>query len=224
MRLFFARVALACVAASSMGLPFSQTFADQTLPGADQQDQAGPRASAAKRGQYSVDRWDYGLDVKLTDLFQRKATDVNAPTVILSAQWNYRVWPMTFIGLQASGTPQSHADKIDGVKRSFTAYYGGLNISQNIVETPSFRLAAALALGRGIVFVRISPDVSDAVVGSARYNVVEPSVFATFLRYNGLDIGAVGSYRLASLIETSELVEAKDLTSMAFGVTFRTAI
>jgi hypothetical protein len=170
-------------------------------------------------------RWDNGLDVKLTDAWERRASDVEAPTVVLSAQWNYKFITDTYVGLVVSGFPQSMRieTEVEDVDASVTGYWGGLNLGQGLYESWPFRVVLTVAAGQGFAYVRVKLPDEDAKADAAKFDFYEPGLFATFFAWRGLEFGVAASYRKVAMKDEAEgAPEDDDLTSVAYGLTFRT--
>lgn len=180
-----------------------------------------PMHFSTRGGQEIVPRWEDGLDAKLTGLFNRSA-NLTSPTIILSAQWNYRFPSDTYVGFTASAMPQANTDTTStGIQRSFTTYYGGLNLAQGLFESGAFRIVATIAGGMGIVYERETYGDGTQDIGNTRYNFLEPGAFITFFNWEGLDIGGVATYRIAKL-QSHDRASDADLSSATVGLTFRT--
>jgi len=169
------------------------------------------------------ERWDNALDVEFTDLFHAKAANVTAPTLMLTAEWNYLFRTATYIGLTLSGLPQTLKEDRDGITNTYSTYYGGLRVGQWLLDRDPFRLSVSFSANTGILYVRTSPDdaASPAIIGAVKYNAYEPNFFFTFYYWHGLDFGIVGSYRVVTLTSSTSQAKASDLSSPAFGLTFR---
>ncbi len=171
-----------------------------------------------------TDRWENALDAKLTNLFDRKASDVGSPTVMLTALWNRKFRYNTYLGLTVSGLPQSHAKREDGIKTSYTMYYGGLNLAQGIYEAKPFRAIFQVSGGEGMTYVRVTGDDIDAKAHAIKFRYVEPALVVMVYEWDHLEMGLIGTNRIARLDSKSEDlgVENKDLSSVSYGLTFRT--
>jgi hypothetical protein len=170
-------------------------------------------------------RWDNGLDVKLTDAWDRRATDVEAPTIVLSAEWNYKFVTNTYLGIIASGFPQSMRIETDveDVDASVTGYWGGINLGQGLFETWPYRLVFTLSAGQGLAYIRIKAGDEPATADAVKFDFYEPGFFGMLFAYQGLEMGVTASYRKVSMKEEGDFVpEDDDLTSVAYGLTFRT--
>lgn len=175
-----------------------------------------------------LDRTDNGLDAKFTSIFDRQASNLTSPTVILGAQWTYKFQTNTYFGLGASALPQSYryyappapVSGNSGGYRSFTTYFGGLHLAQTLWESESLRVVAGITAGRGYLFLRL-PSTTDGAktVASVKYTVAEPSLYLTCLRWAGLDIGPVVSYRWVNA-DANDFVTNSELRAPAFGLTF----
>ena len=174
----------------------------------------------------TFDRTENGFDLKLTRLFQKNGMNVSSPSIMLGAQWNYRFRSNTFVGLALSGMPQqSKFTATDGTTISYTTYYGGINLAQTIIAYGHLRLVASVAGGMGVVFVRSTPDAATAsTVDRPNYRYVEPGGFLTLFEAEGVEFGLTGSYRHASLLTKTPAVADSDLSSAAYGLTFRTLL
>lgn len=194
-----------------------------------QGDTEAPQGRLAEHQAMGVDRWENGLDSKLTSLFKRKATDVASPTIMLTALWNRKFSTDTFVGATISGLPQPHAEhkenyKDTGVKfkESYSLYYGGLNLAQGIFDSRPFRMVVQVGLGQGLIYVRDSPENLPSKVVTSKFRFVEPGLFFTFYDYQGLEIGAIATDRIARLEKKSETMKDSDLSAVSYGLTFRT--
>ena len=202
-----------------------------TTPPASPADQGSPGNPLPSRrrhhlGSGSADHYDDGLDLKLTGFFDRRASNLTSPTMLIAAQWNYRFATATDLGLGAAGSPQSLQDDVPAtagrvrVTRRHTTYYAGLNLAQTLWSSDSARVVIGMLAGRGILFLRLTPEGQTSTFTSVKYNVYEPFIYGTFLRRWGLDIGGVVSYR-AVRVEDASLASNADLSAIAFGLTFR---
>lgn len=182
----------------------------------------GPVALAADG--YAVSRayWENGLDAKLTSIVTEEAPDVTAPKLMLSAQWNYKFATNTFIGGALSSLPQPHTERTDDAVTSYAMYYGGLNVAQGLLDLRPFRLVVTASAGKGLLYARTSVAGGDEVLTSADFSYVEPGIFATFYQWDDLEFGAVFTSRIIKLDKSSDQIDDGDLSSISYGLTFRT--
>lgn len=177
-------------------------------------------------GYVARNRWENALDVKLTDFYEAKASDVGSPTLMLTAFWNYQFSTHTFLGVAGGGLPQTSKQESDGVKTSYSTYFGGLYVGQGLYESRPFRVAVGVTAARGFLYARVKLPNDDAKAQVRKYNLIEPGLFATFFAYQGVEIGVAASLRQATVLkesgESAAKVENGDLSSMAYGLTFRT--
>ncbi len=169
------------------------------------------------------DSWENALNLKATSMFDRKATNFNSPTVLLTAEWNYRFRSDTYVGLALSGAPQkaSIATK-DGSTSVYTTYYGGIGVGQSIYSRAEYRALLQVVAGYGVVYRRTTPAGSTtSSIDKPQYSFVEPGLFVTLFDYKNLDIGVIFTYRYGQLIVKSPVVTNADVTSATFGLTFR---
>jgi hypothetical protein len=170
-----------------------------------------------------TDRWENALDAKFTSLFERKASNVSSPTVMLTAIWNRKFRYNTYVGLTASGLPQSHAEKKDGVKTSYTMYYGGLNLAQGLYEWKPFRAIVEVQGGVGQSYVRVKADGVDSKAHVTKFNYVEPGLVVMVYEWKHLEMGLVATNRMVRVEKKEdEFVENDDLSGVSYGLTFRT--
>ncbi len=173
-------------------------------------------------------RYENGFDIKLTDLFDRKAQDFDPPTVLLSAQWNYRFSTVTYLGLTLSGSPQpskytdTNRDTSVETESKFAAYFAGLNLAQGLYEDGPFRVVVGVSAGRGILFARKKENGVKGEARNVRFNFIEPALFVTFYRYHGVEMGAIGSIRQATILDESDIAKNEDISAPSLGFTFRT--
>lgn len=172
------------------------------------------------------DRWENALDVKLTDLYDRTASNVTSPTIMLNAEWNYKFVTDTFLGAVIGGLPQPiKRTTEDEVKISYSTYYLGARLAQGIFDIRPFRLVLGVNAARGFLYTRVQTVEGDSKAEVLKYNLVEPGMFFTFWIYQGVEFGIAGSYRMVSVLDEKEhedVVTNDDLTSLAYGLTFRT--
>ncbi len=169
------------------------------------------------------DRWENALDAKLTNLLERKASDIESPTVMLTALWNRKFKYNTYLGITASGLPQSHAQREEGVKTSITMYYGGLNLAQGVYENKPFRAIAQVSGGQGMSYVRVTGlEGVEPKAKTFKFTYLEPALVVMFYEWKHLEIGLVGSSRMVKLENGDEGLENSDLSSASYGLTFRT--
>ena len=184
--------------------------------------------SEVQRKRYAADvlgfdSWENALDLKATSMFDRKATNFNSPTVLLTAEWNYRLRSETYVGLALSGAPQKAtiATK-DGSTSVYTTYYGGIGVGQSLYSRAEYRAVLQVAAGYGVVYRRTTPaDSTTSSIDKPQYRFVEPGLVVTLFDYKNLDIGIIFTYRYGQLIVKSPVVTNADVTSATFGLTFR---
>lgn len=169
------------------------------------------------------DSWENALDLKATSMFDRKATNFNSPTVLLTAEWNYRFRSDTYLGLALSGAPQkANIATKDGSTSVYTTYYGGIGVGQSIYSRAEYRAVLQVAAGFGVVYRRTTPAGSTtSSIDKPQYSFVEPGLIVTLFDYKNLDIGVIFTYRYGQLIVKSPVVTNADVTSATFGLTFR---
>ena len=172
-------------------------------------------------------RWENGLDVKITDFYGKSPTLGEGSPIILTAQWNRKFETGTFLGLAASSMAQPRKDPIPDLKGDLMTYYGGLNLGQNIFDFAPFRLTINVSAGIGSMFIRVQPDDGSSRMNRADYRFVEPGAFLTFFEYAGLEWGLVGTFRSMRLLndytmDGRVLGKNSDFSSRAYGLTFRT--
>lgn len=168
------------------------------------------------------DRWENALDAKLTSIFDREAKDVGSPTVLLTALWNRKFRYNTYVGLALSGLPQSHAKRENGVKTSYTMYYGGVNLAQGIYENKPFRAIVQVSANKGMTYVRTSGDGVDAKAKSYKFTVIEPGLAVMAYEWKHLEMGLIATNRMVKLEKDDEGLENDKLSSVSYGLTFRT--
>lgn len=198
------------------------TSADAPVSAAEPGEVPAPVRMHQDRQVMGTDRYENALDTKLTNLFEREASDVASPTVMLTALWNRKFRYNTYLGLAVSGLPQSHAERKDGVKTSYTMYYGGLNLAQGIYENRPFRAIVQVHGGKGQTFVRTSAAGVDSKAKAHKFNYFEPALVVMVYEWRHLEMGLIGSQRIVRLEKDDEGVENSDLSSASYGLTFRT--
>lgn len=175
-----------------------------------------------RTGYEARNHWENAFDVKFTDFYERKAADVGSPTLMLTAQWNYKLSTDTFLGFSANGMPQPQKRTVDGVKYSYSTYSGGLYLGQRVFDTKPYRLVVGVTGGRGIIYTRAKIPDQATKAEAKKYNVIEPGAYLTFIAYHGVEIGAAVSLRQAKLLDgETEQLKNDDLSAMAYGLTFR---
>jgi len=172
---------------------------------------------------YAVSRSNFenGLDAKVTSVAPDQDPSITSPTLMLSAQWNYKLVSNTFIGGTLSSLAQPHTERADGQTASYQMYYGGLNIAQGLLDIKPFRIVAAASAGKGMFYVRTGEGRADEQLFDAQFKFIEPAVFATFYHWDSLEFGAVLSNRMIKLDKGTD-VDDEDLSSFSYGLTFRT--
>ncbi len=202
--------------------PVTATSADAPVQTDEPGEAAAPVRMHQDRQVMGTDRYENALDTKLTSLFEREASEVASPTVMLTAIWNRKFRYNTYLGATVSGLPQSHAERKDGVKTSYTMYYGGLNLAQGIYENRPFRAIVQVSAGKGQSFVRTSSSGVDSKAKSFKFNYVEPALVVMVYEWRHLEMGLIGGTRIVRLEDEDEGVENSDLSSASYGLTFRT--
>jgi hypothetical protein len=180
--------------------------------------------NARRREMLTRLRWEYGLDLKLTEAMGRSAFDLSSPTVIAGVQWSYQFKTNTYLGLALSGFPQSQPAANVEPTTNFSGYYAGVRVGQTVFESGKYRAVATVEAGRGAAYFRVRGVDAEAV--SEKMTVIEPGAFFIFWTYQGLEIGAAASVRLVQFDDEVELgdhtLKDSDFSAPAFGVTFRT--
>ena len=202
--------------------PVTATSADAPVSSEEPGEVPAPVRMHQDRQVMGTDRWENALDTKLTNLFEREASDVASPTVMLTALWNRKFRYNTYLGMTVSGLPQSHAERKDGVKTSYTMYYGGLNLAQGIYESRPLRAVVQVSGGKGQTFVRTSSAGVDSKAKAHKFNYFEPALVVMVYEWRHLEMGLIGSQRIVRLENDDEGVENSDLSSASYGLTFRT--
>ena len=221
----------------------ASTFASGAeQPGPAVSDQKAPpnpekKSPSAEKALYPY-RWENGLDLLLSNLFGKSAFDLESPSLVGEALWSYKFKTGTSLGGILLGSLQPMAVKRNNAKLSFTLYHFGPYISQDLWRYEHYRLLASLALGRGFLFVRRSPDGSKPTMHRNEYQFIEPGISFIFYQTRTLDIGVVANYRsitLADPVVASQvdplnpaaepqiltIATEDDFKGMGFGVTLR---
>ncbi len=183
-------------------------------------------------------RWENGLDLLLSGLFGKNAFDLESPSLVGEALWSYKFETGTSLGGILLGSLQPMAVRRNNAKLSFTLYHFGPYISQDLWRYEHYRVLASLALGRGFLFVRRTPDGGKPTMHRNEYQFVEPGISFIFYQTRTLDIGVVANYRSISLADPVVVNQADpqnpaaepqpltiatedDFKGMALGVTLR---
>lgn len=195
------------------------------------------KSQAAEKAIYPY-RWENGLDLLLSDLFGKNAFNLESPSLVGEALWSYKFRTGTALGGILLGSLQPMAVKRNNAKLSFTLYHFGPYISQDLWRYENYRVLASLALGRGFLFVRRTPDGGKATMHRNEYQFIEPGISFIFYQTRTLDIGVVANYRSITLADPVVVSQADpqnptgdpqsmtiatedDFKGMAFGVTLR---
>lgn len=179
--------------------------------------------NAKRREVLSRLRWEYGLDLKLTNAMGRSAFDLTSPTVIAAIQWSYQYKTKTYLGLALSGFPQSVPAENVEPTTTFSGYYVGVRIGQTVYESGKYRGVVTVEVGRGAAYFRVRGQDAEAV--SEKLTVIEPGFFFIFWTYEGLEVGATATVRLAQFDDELQVGDHKlsdgDFSAPSFGATFR---
>jgi hypothetical protein len=167
------------------------------------------------------DRYETVLDAKVTGLYGHLASDYKPPVLMLTAFWNYKYPFGTMLGVTISAIPQPVKRTDDGTKKTFSTYYGGLHLGQELYSGEWARINLGVTGGRGTAFIKAEPLVGDKTSTKADYNVTEPYLAVTFIKYAKLDIGLIVSQRTATMLKPENKPLAEEISSPAYGFTFR---
>jgi hypothetical protein len=180
--------------------------------------------NALRRETLSRMRWEYGLDVKLTEAMGRSAFDVAGPTFIAGAQWSYQYKTKTYLGLALSGFPQSQPAHNVEPTTNFSGYYAGVRLGQTLYEAGKYRAVVFVEGGRGMAYFRVRGVGAEAT--NDKMTVIEPGAFFIFWSGSSLEVGATASMRLVQFDDDLQVGDHKlsssDFSAPAFGITFRT--
>lgn len=187
----------------------------------------GPSVPTVRAKFGGSNRWENGLDIKVTSLYEKKMDLSGSSPLILTAQWNRKFESQSFIGLSLSSMAQPTNGPFSDLKSKVITYYGGLNFAQSLFEKDAFRITANVSAGLGSLFLRTEEGTTGSRMARADYRYIEPGALVTFFEYAGLEFGVVGSYRSIKLIKDftldgRNLGKSADFSSQAFGLTFRT--